>query len=104
MRAFVPGLTIQPLLENAIYHGIERLENGGTVTVTGRVVGGEIEIVVANPVAEERAGGSNERTGNRVALDNIRQRLALAYSGRGVLEVEKRPGEYQVTVRFPFTE
>jgi two-component system sensor histidine kinase AlgZ len=104
MRAFVPGLTIQPLLENAIYHGIEPLENGGTVTVTGRVVGGEIEIVVANPVAEERAGGGNERTGNRLALDNIRQRLALAYSGRGVLEVEKSAGQYQVTVRFPFTE
>jgi two-component system, LytTR family, sensor histidine kinase AlgZ len=104
MRAFVPGLTIQPLLENAIYHGIEPLENGGTVTVTGRVVGGEIEIVVANPVAAEGTGASNERTGNRLALDNIRQRLALAYGGRGVLEVEQRPGEYRVTVRFPFTE
>ncbi len=38
MRAFVPGLTIQPLLENAIYHGIEPLDRGGTVTVSGRVV------------------------------------------------------------------
>ena len=104
MRAFVPGLTIQPLLENAIYHGIEPLENGGTVTVTGRVVGSEIEIVVANPVATERTGSGGERTGNRLALDNIRQRLALAYGGRGVLAVEKLPGEYRVTVRFPFTE
>jgi two-component system, LytTR family, sensor histidine kinase AlgZ len=103
MRALVPGLTIQPLLENAIYHGIEPLEHGGTVTVSGRVAGGEIEITVANPVATKRTTG-DERQGNRLALDNIRQRLALAYGARGSLLVEPSPGEYRVTVRFPFTE
>jgi two-component system, LytTR family, sensor histidine kinase AlgZ len=103
MRAFVPGLTVQPLLENAIYHGIEPLERGGTVTVSGRVVDGEVEIVVSNPVAE--AGASGEpRAGNRLALDNIRQRLDLAYGGRGSLVVEQEPGLYRVTARFPYTE
>ena len=103
MRAFVPGLTVQPLLENAIYHGIEPLENGGTVTITGRVVDGEIELVVSNPVAAPRTGGE-ERTGNRIALDNIRQRLDLAYGGRGSLTVESEPDRYRVTVRFPYAE
>jgi two-component system sensor histidine kinase AlgZ len=103
MRAFVPGLTIQPLLENAIYHGIEPLENGGTVTVAGRVVDGEVEIAVSNPVAPPRAG-AEERTGNRIALDNIRQRLDLAYGGRGSLTVDQQPDRYRVTVRFPYTE
>jgi two-component system sensor histidine kinase AlgZ len=103
MRALVPGLTIQPLLENAIYHGIEPLESGGTVTVSGRVAEGEIEITVANPVATARPAGE-ERQGNRLALDNIRQRLALAYGARGSLRVEQSPGEYRVSVRFPFTE
>lgn len=102
MRAFVPGLTVQPLLENAIYHGIEALEHGGTVVVSGRVVDGEIEIAVTNPVAERRA--PSERPGNRLALDNIRQRLALAYGVRGSLTVEQQPDQYRVTVRFPFTE
>jgi two-component system sensor histidine kinase AlgZ len=102
MRAFVPGLTVQPLLENAIYHGIEPLENGGTVTVSGRVVDGDIEIVVTNPVAEKKAG--EERPGNRLALDNIRQRLELAYGRQGSLVVEQLAGEYRVTMRFPFTE
>jgi two-component system sensor histidine kinase AlgZ len=103
MRAFVPGLTVQPLLENAIYHGIEPLEGGGTVTVSGRVIDGEIELVVSNPVA---SGGSpsEARAGNRLALDNIRQRLDLAYGGRGSLTVEQQPDRYQVTVRFPYTE
>jgi len=103
MRALVPGLTVQPLLENAIYHGIEPLPAGGTVTVAGRVVKGEIEIVVSNPVAPDRPATS-ERPGNRLALDNIRQRLALAYGARGSLNVEQQPDEYRVTVRFPFAE
>jgi two-component system sensor histidine kinase AlgZ len=100
MRAFVPGLTVQPLLENAIYHGIEPLEHGGTVTIAGRVVDDEVEIVVTNPVAP----AAEQRSGNRLALDNIRQRLALAYGGRGSLTVEQQPDRYQVTVRFPYTE
>jgi two-component system sensor histidine kinase AlgZ len=103
MRAFVPGLTVQPLLENAIYHGIEPLENGGRVTISGRVVDGEVEIVVSNPVAQNAAIGE-PRNGNRIALDNIRQRLDLAYGGRGSLRVEQSPDRYQVTVRFPYTE
>jgi two-component system sensor histidine kinase AlgZ len=102
MRAFVPGLTVQPLLENAIYHGIEPLEQGGTVTISGRVAGSEIELVVTNPVAPKRAG--DERVGNRLALDNIRQRLALAYGARGSLSVDQQPDRYSVTVRFPYTE
>ncbi len=102
MRAFVPGLTVQPLLENAIYHGIEPLEGGGTVTISGRVVGGEVELVVSNPVARDPA--ASERSGNRLALDNIRQRLALAYGGRGYLTVDQQPDRYQVTVRFPYSE
>jgi two-component system sensor histidine kinase AlgZ len=103
MRAFVPGLTVQPLLENAIYHGIEPLERGGTVTISGRVVDNEIELVVSNPVAQAAATGE-PRTGNRLALDNIRQRLDLAYGGRGSLTVDQQPDCYKVTVRFPYTE
>jgi two-component system, LytTR family, sensor histidine kinase AlgZ len=103
MRAFVPGLTVQPLLENAIYHGIEPLERGGTVTISGRVAEGCIEIAVTNPVARDRAP-SEERAGNRLALDNIRQRLELAYGEDGALEVEQGPDSYRVTVRFPYAE
>jgi two-component system, LytTR family, sensor histidine kinase AlgZ len=103
MRAFVPGLTVQPLLENAIYHGIEPLESGGTVTISGKVVDGEIELVVSNPVLRD-GSPSEPRAGNRLALDNIRQRLDLAYGGRGSLKVEREADSYRVTVRFPYTE
>ena len=102
MRALIPGLTIQPLLENAIYHGIEPLDGGGVVRVSGVVDGGEIAISITNPVAAGRAG--EDRAGNRVAVENIRERLRLAYGDRGQIEIRRAPGRYEVTLRFPHTE
>ena len=53
MRAQIPSLTIQPLLENAIYHGIELLPEGGQVVVTGKVVDDQIHIEMSNPIAKD---------------------------------------------------
>ena len=54
MRAMIPSLTIQPLLENAIYHGIELLPEGGEVVVSGKKDGKFLEIAMSNPVAKGR--------------------------------------------------
>jgi two-component system, LytTR family, sensor histidine kinase AlgZ len=102
MRALIPGLTVQPLLENAIYHGIEPLGAGGRVRVCGYASDGQITISVTNPVAPERAG--RERTGNQVAVENIRQRLEIAYGDEGTLEVRRSADEYEVAIRFPYAE
>ncbi|MEZ5488347.1 MAG: histidine kinase [Steroidobacteraceae bacterium] len=67
------SLLIQPLLENAIYHGIEPRRGGGIVTVSGEFANGLITLVVRNPVLE----GAQMRDGNRLALANIRERLTL---------------------------
>jgi two-component system sensor histidine kinase AlgZ len=102
MQALLPGLTIQPLLENAIYHGIEPLGDGGTVTITGRREGEEIEISVSNPIKPSSADESHR--GHRIAMENIRERLRLAFDGRGALEVAQAADRYSVTVRFPVTQ
>jgi two-component system sensor histidine kinase AlgZ len=60
--------------------------------------------VVSNPVAPADGALGEPRSGNRLALDNIRQRLDLAYGGRGSLTIVQEPGRYQVTVRFPYSE
>ena len=99
-NALVPGLMLQPLLENAIYHGIEPQPEGGTVTVTGELAGGLITIVVRNPVGDYQ----NEREGNRLALANIRERLGLMYGERGLVKSGKFDAEYIVTLRFPYIE
>jgi two-component system sensor histidine kinase AlgZ len=98
MRALIPSLTIQPLLENAIYHGIELLPDGGEVLVAGRRDDKYLEISISNPVAsgEKRAKG-----GNQMALENIRQRFELAYGSRATVDVEAGESHYAVKLRFP---
>jgi two-component system, LytTR family, sensor histidine kinase AlgZ len=99
-NALVPGLLIQPLLENAIYHGIEPRAEGGTVSITGEVAGELITIVVRNPLDPT----PGEREGNRLALANIRERLALMYGERALMKAGRFDDEYIVTLRFPFIE
>jgi two-component system sensor histidine kinase AlgZ len=98
--ALVPGLMIQPLLENAIYHGIEPRAEGGTVTITGEVSGGLVTIVVRNPL--DPSPGMRE--GNRLALANIRERLGLMYGERALMKSGRFDDEYIVTLRFPLIE
>ncbi len=98
MRAMIPSLTIQPLLENAIYHGIEQLPEGGEVLVSGKEDGKFLEIVISNPVAKGRPG---KDSGNKMALSNIRQRYDIAYEGRATVSVDAADDCYTVTLRFP---
>ncbi len=99
MRAEIPSLTIQPLLENAIYHGIELLPDGGEVRVAGRRDDKYLEIVVSNPVASSQKRG---RDGNQMAFANIRQRFELAYGSKGTVDVDDSAGQYTVRLRFPY--
>jgi two-component system sensor histidine kinase AlgZ len=101
MRARIPSLTIQPLIENAIYHGIELLPNGGEVTVRGRRDGRQLEISVSNPVAPGKSSGKD---GNKMAMSNIRQRFELAYGNRATVDVDDSDERYTVTLRFPADE
>ncbi len=99
-NALVPGLMIQPLLENAIYHGIEPRAEGGTVTISGEVSGDLVTIVVRNP--HDPLPG--QREGNRLALANIRERLSLLYGERALMKSGRFDAEYIVTLRFPLIE
>jgi len=101
MRALIPSLVVQPLLENAIYHGIELLPDGGEVTVTGKRDDRYIEMTISNPVAE---GERRAKGGNRMAMENIRQRFELAYGHRGTVEVHDTGNTFSVRLRFPCDE
>jgi two-component system sensor histidine kinase AlgZ len=102
MRALVPGLLMQPLLENAIYHGVEPRPEGGIVTVSGALDEGVIGLTVRNPLPA--ADAAPHGAGNRVALANIRERLELLYPGRSSVEAERIGDEYIVRLRFPYVE
>ncbi|NGX17362.1 histidine kinase [Wenzhouxiangella sp. XN24] len=103
LRARIPALSVQPLLENAIYHGIEQLPGGGTVVIEGRYdePAGLVELSVENPLADPAAARNAPRAGNRIALDNLRQRFALAWGGRATIEAGAVGDRYRVVLRFP---
>jgi two-component system sensor histidine kinase AlgZ len=101
-RVEVPSLILQPLLENAVYHGIEMLPAGGTVSIMGKRVGGMLHIEVRNPIPAQP--GYGEREGNRMALENIRQRLELAWPGRARVETEQTDAEFCARLIFPADE
>ena len=99
MRSQVPSLIVQPLLENAIYHGIEPLPEGGTVTVAGQRQGDDLELSVTNPYT--RNPGDSARSGNKIALANVGERLRLAFGIRGSVAVEQTDTRFIVRLRFP---
>jgi len=100
MEASVPALILQPLLENAVYHGIEPLEKGGTIRVTGKREGKSAVLIIDNPVPQRVVA---RRTGHRIGLDNVRQRLELMFHGEAEVEVFEAPDRFVVTLRFPAT-
>jgi two-component system sensor histidine kinase AlgZ len=99
MDTRVPGLTIQPLLENAIYHGIEPLVEGGVVTIEGESLDEMVTITVTNPLSTDHSRRAGQ--GHKIALDNIRQRLELAYGNKARLEVDQAADSFRVLVGFP---
>ncbi len=101
MRARIPSLTIQPLLENAIYHGIELLPEGGEVLVAGKKDREHIEIAISNPVA---AGEKRNTGGNKMAMSNIQQRFELAYDNKDAVTIDDDGDRFTVTLRFPADE
>lgn len=97
--ALIPPLTLQPLLENAVYHGVEPLEDGGRVSLAGERRGREIVIRVCNPLGR---GVTRRRGGAGMAQANVRERLSLAFGNDATLEAGARDRVYAVVVRFPY--
>ncbi|NOX75929.1 MAG: sensor histidine kinase [Gammaproteobacteria bacterium] len=98
--AMMPRLILQPLLENAIYHGIEPRNDGGSIGIHGHCYDDEIYITISNPLPSPSAPA--QREGNRIAQDNVRQRLAAIYGGGGRLLVQEDSQDYITTLVFPY--
>jgi len=86
----LPPLLLQPLVENAIHHGLEPKIEGGTITVSARRADGRLCIRVADD--GQGLDGPRRRPGNGVALDNIRARLAAAFGPGATLDLLPRDG------------
>lgn len=94
----LPALTLQPLVENAIYHGIEPMPGGGEVTISIQQQQA-LTISISNPLSEKKL--QQHSKGNKMALENIRERLDLAFQGQAKIEHIVENDLYKVVIRVP---
>ena len=99
LSACLPLLSLQPIVENAIYHGIEPMRGGGTIVISARTVGATFEVEVSNPLAAD--GHPQRHDGNRIALHNVRQRLRAHFGDGAQLLSEHIEGRYVVRLVVP---
>ena len=97
--ALVPPLMLQPLLENAVYHGIEPSSAPGVVSINIFCKGGDVHAILRNPYQAE---GGRHHAGNKMALANIRERLKLHFDAEATLESRVRDSTYEVHIRIPY--
>ena len=95
----LPTLTLQPLIENAIYHGIETLASGGTIRITGKKTDNHIKIDIDNPLPPDTY--QDHHNGNRLAQDNVQQRINAFFGDRGRLMIFIVEGRYHAEITLP---
>ncbi len=95
----IPSLSLQPLVENAIYHGIEPLVTGGTINITAIRDGDYLVLTVSNPI--DGSATLPHKKGNQMAQQNIRQRLELAYGNRAEFNSNETKHSYSVILKVP---
>jgi hypothetical protein len=95
--ALVPPLLLQPLVENAVKHGIAGLIEGGLVTIRAEALDGDLVVTIANPYDADREAASRTRVG----LQNVRNRLDRQYGPAASLRVTDEAGLYRVVIRMP---
>ena len=97
--ALVPPLVLQPIAENAVYHGIEPIHEPGEIEIEVSRLRSEVIITVRNPFLEHPG---SHHGGNKMAMQNIRERLALHFDAEARMSAGPRDGRYQVQLVLPY--
>ncbi|MEE8245383.1 MAG: sensor histidine kinase [Pseudomonadales bacterium] len=95
----IPLLTLQPLLENAIYHGIQPLPDGGTISLKLWFETDTVNVRIENPLPP--MGGRGLSAGNKMAITNIRSRLQVLFGNRAMLTSGVEEDRYVTALRYP---
>lgn len=96
--ALVPSLLLQPLLENAVHHGIEPRTDTGVLNICITLVGERVRVEIDNPISTTVPS----RPGNQMALSNVRERLMLLYDMTAELRTGPQGERYHVLLEFPY--
>ncbi|MBI4206309.1 MAG: histidine kinase [Betaproteobacteria bacterium] len=98
--ARIPPLVLQPLLENAVYHGIEPRTEPGVISINIYLAREQVHAVLRNPYEHE----GNHHAGNKMALANIRERLQLHFDAEASLTTKVSDEAYQVHITMPYVK
>lgn len=93
----IPPLSLQPLVENAIYHGIQPIEEGGTIRFEGYEKKQHLYLLISNPIARSVKSAH----GNQIALSNIADRLSALFEDQAVLKTSQLNDVFTTTLRIP---
>jgi two-component system, LytTR family, sensor histidine kinase AlgZ len=96
--ALLPPLVLQPLLENAVFHGVEPGTGAGEVLVRIERRGDRVHACIENPYVADQ----QRRAGNRMALENIRERLALFFDAEAQIRTSADGMRYRVEIEIPY--
>ena len=96
-QCLVPPLLLQPLVENAVRHGIASMVDGGTISIAATANDGALRIRIENPADPDRA----QQKGEGIGLQNARGRLAAISGGEASLNVNENDGRYYVSIELP---
>ncbi|HEU5450707.1 MAG TPA: histidine kinase [Terriglobales bacterium] len=96
--ASVPSMMLQPLVENAIRHGVGKLAGGGTVTIAAEKAGDRLTLCITNDYRPSGGNGGSSGLG----LANTRARLTQTFGNNFSVRLEKRPREVRLTISVPF--
>jgi LytS/YehU family sensor histidine kinase len=100
-EAQVPRFLLQPIVENAIRHGIARCPNGGEVSIAASVIGGQLQIAIENDRIEGLQQTGDQ--GNGLGLANTRTRLEKLYGEQGRMTTAAQNNRFLVSIQFPLT-
>jgi len=100
--AMLPPLILQPLVENAVYHGIAPSRRPGLIQISGRYRRAQVNLSVRNTLPGDDEAGNRHTSGNHMALDNVKQRMAAMFDGDARVIVSRVEGDYQVRLVFPY--
>ena len=92
----VPAMSLQPLVENAVRHGVERRAGRGCVTISAEIVGGDVELRVSDDgvgIERERLGAVLAGAGGGIGVSNVDSRLRATFGERYALRIESELGE-----------
>jgi two-component system sensor histidine kinase AlgZ len=99
----IPSLLLQPLIENAIVHGIQPIAEGGEIHVAIQVLNGGLQLRVENPyvATDDDAAGTPYTRGNRLALDNIAHRLQAHFGPQAYISAARIEGRFVTEMFYP---